>query len=73
MQFHPFKTAESDQDPPRFFRLPMVLRMTGLGRSTIYRLIAKQQFPGPVRIAGRAVAWRQADLETWIEGRPPTH
>ncbi|MBA4343702.1 MAG: AlpA family transcriptional regulator [Methylibium sp.] len=73
MQSLPYKIAGSDQDPPKFFRLPMVLQITGLGRSTIYRLIAKHQFPEPVRIADRAVAWRQVDLETWIEGRPPAH
>ncbi|MDP3476571.1 AlpA family transcriptional regulator [Hydrogenophaga sp.] len=30
--------------------------MTGLGRSTIYRLMAQQQFPCPVRLGARAVA-----------------
>lgn len=54
-------------------RLPMVMHMTGLGRSTIYRMIAKKQFPVPVRLAERAVAWRQADLAAWIEGRVAAH
>ena len=58
---------------PSLLRLPMVLRMTGLGRSTVYRLIAKNEFPGPVRLGARAVAWRQADLDVWIEARPPAH
>lgn len=71
MQPHPYKIAGSDQDPSKFFRLPKVLQITGLGRSTNYRLIAKHQFPEHVRSADRAVAWRQLDLETWIEGSPP--
>lgn len=59
---------------PKFLRMPMVVRMTGLGRSTIYRLIAMKKFPGPVRVGDRAVAWRQADLDQWSEGRlPPPH
>lgn len=51
----------------------MVMHMTGLGRSTIYRMIAKKQFPGPIRLSDRAVAWRQVDLAAWIEGRVATH
>jgi prophage regulatory protein len=51
-------------------RLNTVIRMTGLGRSTIYRLMAEDKFPRPVRIAKRAVAWRRIDLELWSAGRP---
>jgi prophage regulatory protein len=46
------------------------MRMTGLGRSTIYRLIADRKFPSPVRLGSRAVAWRRADLDRWSEARP---
>ena len=52
-----------------FVRLPLVVRRTGLGRSTIYRLIAEQKFPRQVKLAARAVGWRQADLDRWIEAR----
>jgi prophage regulatory protein len=47
-----------------------VVRLTGLGRSTIYRLIAEKAFPSPVRLGTRAVAWRRSDLDRWSEGRP---
>jgi prophage regulatory protein len=48
--------------------------MTGLARSTIYRLVATNMFPGPVQVGKRAVAWRRADLDKWSENRPrPTH
>jgi prophage regulatory protein len=64
----------SEAPAPRFLRMPMVIRMTGLGRSTIYRLIAEKKFPGPVRVGDRAVAWRQSDLDQWSEARlPPPH
>ena len=53
-----------------FVRMPAVVRMTGLGRSTIYRLMAEDKFPSPVRLAKRAVAWRRIDLEQWSAGRP---
>lgn len=66
-------------DPPRslvdassafFLRIGVVMRLTGLGRSTIYRLMADEQFPPPVRLTKRVVAWRRTDLERWSEGRP---
>ncbi|MBY0468388.1 MAG: AlpA family phage regulatory protein [Burkholderiaceae bacterium] len=50
--------------------MPTVMRMTGLGRSTIYRLIADRRFPSPVRLGPRAVAWRRSDLDRWSEARP---
>jgi prophage regulatory protein len=70
---------EAPQSPPdsqvaTFLRLPTVMRWTGLGRSTIYRMIAENKFPPPVLLAARAVAWRRTDLEKWSEMRPPaTH
>lgn len=58
-------------DPPSLFlRLPAVMKLTGLGRSTIYRMVADNRFPCPVRIASRAVAWRRTDLDRWSESRP---
>ena len=55
---------------PMFLRMPAVVRLTGLGRSTIYRLMAESKFPRSVRLADRAVAWRQSDVDRWSEGRP---
>jgi prophage regulatory protein len=64
--------AEALPAPP-FLRIAVVMRITGLGRSTIYRMIAEDKFPSPVRLAKRAVGWRCADLETWsaTRSRPP--
>jgi prophage regulatory protein len=63
--------ARDGGDPPSLFlRLPAVMRLTGLGRSTIYRMVADNRFPCPVRIASRAVAWRRTDLDRWSESRP---
>jgi prophage regulatory protein len=56
--------------PGLLLRLPSVVRLTGLGRSTIYRLMAEDQFPAPVRLSQRAIGWRLADLEEWTTSRP---
>jgi prophage regulatory protein len=59
----------ADAPPAVFVRMAAVVRMTGLARSTIYRLMAEDKFPSPVRLAKRAVAWRRIDLEQWSAGR----
>lgn len=55
-----------------FLRLRAVIRVTGLSRSTLYRLIAVAQFPRPVRLGPRAVAWRRTDVEAWSDARTVT-
>ncbi len=57
---------------PPLLRLPAVLKATGLGRSTVYRMIAERAFPAPVKLAKRAVAWRDDDVRRWTSGRPST-
>jgi prophage regulatory protein len=57
-------------EPARLFaRLPTVIQATGLGRSTIYRLVASGAFPAPVHLGPRAVAWRWSDLDQWSQSR----
>ena len=51
-------------------RLPAVIRMTGLKRSTIYKHVALNQFPQPMSLVDRAVAWRAAEIEHWTQNRP---
>jgi len=57
---------------PQFLRLPAVLKATGLGRSTVYRMVAEHTFPAPVKLAKRAVGWRHDDVRQWTMGRPST-
>nr|WP_255420804.1 AlpA family phage regulatory protein [Paucibacter sp. KBW04] len=52
--------------------MPTVRRMTGLGRSTIYRLMATHEFPTSVHLSGRAVGWRLSDLAEWSRARKPS-
>ena len=54
-------------------RLPMVMRITGLARSTIYKLISQNQFPVPIKLSTRAVAWLQSEIETWVSSRVRAH
>lgn len=53
----------------QLYRLPDVIRITGLGRSSIYRLAKEGRFPPSIRIGDRAVAWRASEIEEWIKSR----
>lgn len=55
--------------PHKIFRRPAVQELTGLSRSTLYDMMAKGQFPAPVKLGTRAVGWREADLNAWLESR----
>jgi prophage regulatory protein len=69
---HPKAANAGDQlmvAQPILLRLPMVMRITGLARSTIYKLISQNQFPVPIKLSTRAVAWLQSEIETWVSSR----
>lgn len=51
-------------------RRPAVEAATGLSRSSIYALMDAGDFPRPVRIGKRAVAWPQSTIEAWLANRP---
>ncbi|MBI1416846.1 MAG: AlpA family phage regulatory protein [Limimaricola sp.] len=50
-------------------RRPEVERLTGLGRSQIYAMMSRGEFPRPVRISARSVGWRESDVAAWLESR----
>lgn len=53
----------------RVIRMREVNHLTGLSRASVYRLIAAKRFPSAIRLAARAVGWRQSDLVQWLETR----
>jgi prophage regulatory protein len=53
----------------RFLRLPEVRLRVPYSRATIYRLIAERRFPRPINLGDRAVAWRESDINSWIQAR----
>ncbi len=40
--------------------------LTGLSRSSLYRLIAANEFPRPVNVSKNAVAWLSSSIEEWM-------
>lgn len=50
-------------------RLPDVLLITGLSRSTVYLRVSEGMFPKPISLGGRAVGWLEHEVQEWIDRR----
>lgn len=55
----------------RLLSWPRVREITGLSRTTAWRLQRAGDFPIPVRISPGRVGWRESQLETWQSSRTP--
>ena len=53
-------------------RMNELTGIVGFKAWNVYRLIREGDFPPPVKIGGRAVAWRESDIVSWIESREVT-
>ena len=53
----------------RILRAKEVIKLTGLSRSTIWRLQRQGKFPRSRRIGDVAVGWLDAEVLAWINGR----
>ncbi len=53
----------------RHMRRKAVEEATGLSRSTIYHLMSRGDFPRPVRLTSKAVAWSEQDIADWLRTR----
>ena len=51
-------------------RRKQVLAVTGLSNSALYREMAEDRFPKPVRINEQVTGWRQSLVQSWIDERP---
>ncbi|QIE98380.1 AlpA family transcriptional regulator [Pantoea stewartii] len=53
----------------RFMRLPEVIHVCGLSRSTIYDLISRDAFPAQISLGGKNVAWAASEVNAWMNER----
>lgn len=59
----------SDITQARFLRLPEVIHLCGISRSTIYDLISRNDFPQQVSLGGKNVAWVNTEINAWMAER----
>jgi len=53
----------------RLLPMPDVEIITGVKKSTIYKLMKERQFPTPVQITARRVAWPESRVLQWVQER----
>jgi len=51
----------------RLIRMRELRKLIGLSHATIYRYIKNGNFPKPIKLSERSVAWRLTDIENWIK------
>jgi prophage regulatory protein len=50
-------------------RLPQLIDATGLGKTTIYELQGRGDFPMRVKITAHSVAWVEEEVQAWLAQR----
>lgn len=53
----------------RFIKLPEVVALCGRSKSSIYYAIRRGEFPAPVKLSYRSVAWVRSEIMAWAEER----
>lgn len=69
----PSAIERGDVDSFRILRLREVMRLTGMGRSSIYAAIGRGQFPRQVQLSRRCVGWRAREIDAWLRSRVSAH
>lgn len=49
-----------------YVRLPVVVGVCGLAKSTIWKWASNGRFPKPVKLSARVSAWHVADVRAWL-------
>lgn len=53
----------------QILKLPAVTKLTGLARSTIYKLISEERFPKQIKLTSFSSGWIKSEVDCWIEDR----
>lgn len=53
----------------RFMRLPAVIEVCGIGKTTIYDQIRQGIFPSPIPLGAKSVGWLASEIEAWMAAK----
>ena len=54
------------QPPTRILRLPDLKAKIRLGRSAIYDMISRGEFPHQVQLSARTSGWLESEVDAWL-------
>ena len=66
-QTKPIYSADKYDHPNRIIRLKEVVELTGLSRSTIYKLMNDDKFPKSNKLGAKSVGWHMRDIQAWLQ------
>ena len=67
----PPQPIEAASHPNALLKIQTVSAVTGLSAATIYRKLAEDKFPCPVRLGSRCTRWKAGDLAAWLAAQTP--
>ena len=60
----------NNQEVEQLLRKPEVQKMAAnMPNSTLYYLMNTGDFPKPVKLSKRSIAWKRSEIEAWIQAR----
>ena len=62
-------STPSNPSDDRFVREAEVLNLTGLSRTTRWRMEQNGKFPRRRQLSVNAVAWRESEIRAWMASR----
>lgn len=51
----------------RILSIKDLMQILNLGRTTIYSLLKRGEFPAPLRLSPRRIGWRISQIEEWLD------
>lgn len=57
---------QTQQPPTRILRLPDLKAKIRLGRSAIYDMISRGEFPRQVQLSARTSGWLESEVDIWL-------
>ena len=62
-------TSKQSISNDRIIRAKEVVEMTGLSRTTIWRMERYKSFPARVSLGKNSVGWKMSDIQNWVKTR----
>lgn len=54
-------------NPSRLLRLPEVMEITGMRKSTLYKMVNAGSFPQPNKMGPRMTVWPESTIRAWVQ------
>ncbi len=58
-----------EEKPIKLLKIREVVKITGLSKSSIYDQMSRDEFPRPISLGPKSVAWLESEVLEWITNR----